>query len=131
MQEGRKPRDIVELALLYVGVPAVTLYPLGFTALGIQLWRDPFFPYTDFTTVWEALSLIRQTVVIATGIKLIYLSLVASALGMGIASVTLAFLERRKSRPEGKHTREGLNDHHLSLLLFVFVPVAALLIWST
>ena len=131
MQEGRKTRDIVELALLYVGVPAVTLYPLGFTALGIQLWRDPFFPYTDFTTVWEAVSLIHQTVVIATGIKLIYLSLVATALGMGIASLTLSFLRRRKGGAGGMDTRESRNGRLWSLLLFVFLPVAALLIWST
>ena len=37
MQESRKTRDIVEIALLYVGVPAVTRYPLGFVALGFQL----------------------------------------------------------------------------------------------
>jgi len=131
MQEGRKTRDIVEIALLYVGVPAVTLYPLGFTALGIQLWRDPFFPYTDFTTVWEAVSLIHQTVVIATGIKLIYLSLVATALGMGIASLTLTFLRGRKSRPDDKDISENWNGRLWSVLLFVLLPVAALLIWST
>jgi hypothetical protein len=97
------------------------------------LWRDPFFPYTDFTTVWEALSLIRQTVVIATGLKLIYLSLVASALGVGIASLTLTFLRRRKrSRPpEGKETGESRNGRLWSVLLFVLLPVAALLIWSS
>jgi hypothetical protein len=62
----------VEGGLLYIGIPAVTLYPLGFIALGIQLWRDPSFPYHDFTTIWEAVSLIPQTVVVATGIRLIY-----------------------------------------------------------
>jgi hypothetical protein len=30
-----KVKDIVEAALLYVGVPAITLYPLGFVALGL------------------------------------------------------------------------------------------------
>src|SRR5215208_1880411 len=132
MEEDRKIRDIIQGALLYIGVPAVTLYPLGFVALGIQLWRDPFFPYTDFTTVWEALSLIHQTAVIATGLKLIYLSLVASALGVGIASLTFTFLRRRKSRsPEGKDTHESRNGRLWSVLLFVLLPVAALLIWST
>ena len=38
------PRDLVEGGLLYIGIPAVTLYPLGFIALGVQLWRDPSFP---------------------------------------------------------------------------------------
>jgi hypothetical protein len=36
-----KVKEIVEAALLYVGVPAITLYPLGFVALGLQMWRDP------------------------------------------------------------------------------------------
>jgi len=36
-QEGIKPRDLVEGGLLYIGIPAVTLYPLGFVALGVQL----------------------------------------------------------------------------------------------
>ena len=133
MQEGRKTRDIVEVALLYVGVPAITLYPLGFVALGFQLWRDPYFPDTEFTTVWDALSLIHQTVVIATGIELVYLSLVATALGVGIASLTLTFLRRRKrSRPpEGRKTRESSNGRLWSVLLFVLLPLAALLIWSS
>jgi hypothetical protein len=65
--------NLVQLGLLYVGIPAVTLYPLGFVGLAIQLWRDPFFPYTDFTTIWVAVALIDETVVIATGIRLIYL----------------------------------------------------------
>jgi hypothetical protein len=30
-----KVKDIVEAALLYVGVPAITLYLLGFVALGL------------------------------------------------------------------------------------------------
>ena len=131
IQAGRKSRDIVELVLLYVGIPAVTLYPLGFVALGIQLWRDPFFPYTDFTTVWEALSLINHTVVIATGIKLVYLSLVSAVLGAGMASLTLTFLRRRKGRPYRNDRRESLNGSLWSLLLFILLPVAVFFIWST
>ena len=129
MQEGKKTRDIAEVALLYVGVPAVTLYPLGFVALGIQLWRDPFFPYTDFTTIWEAVALISQTVVIKTGIKLIYLSLVATALGVGIASLTSAFLQRRHKTEEYKQERPGRRLWRLYLL--ILLPLAALLVWTS
>ena len=57
-QGSTTPRDLVEGGLLYIGIPAVTLYLLGFIALGVQLWRDPSFPYHDFTTIWEAVSLI-------------------------------------------------------------------------
>jgi hypothetical protein len=89
-QGGIKPRDLVEGGLLYIGIPAVTLYPLGFVALGVQLWRDPSFPYHDFTTIWEAVSLIPQTVVVATGIRLIYTSLIATILGAAIGGVLRA-----------------------------------------
>ena len=91
MQAGTKTRDIVEVALRYVAVPAVTLYPLGFVGLGLQLWRDLFFPYTDFTAIWEAVSLISQRVVIRTG-ELIYLSLGRHPLGSG-----RRFFDRRLS----------------------------------
>jgi hypothetical protein len=46
-----KVKDVVEVALLYVGAPAVTLYPLGFVGLFIQLWRDNSFPYYDFSMI--------------------------------------------------------------------------------
>ena len=52
-----KAKDVVEVALLYVGVPAVTLYPLGFIGLFIQLWRDNFFPYYDFNMIWNAVAM--------------------------------------------------------------------------
>ena len=50
-------RDILGGALFYIGIPAVTLYPLGFIALSLQLWRDSDFPYNwafrgfDFTMI--------------------------------------------------------------------------------
>jgi hypothetical protein len=40
-----KVRDLVEVGLLYVGVPAVTPYPVGFVGLFVQMWRAEFFPY--------------------------------------------------------------------------------------
>jgi hypothetical protein len=43
-------RDLVQSLLFYVGIPAVTLYPLGFAALAIQLWNDPLFPYYTTST---------------------------------------------------------------------------------
>ena len=46
-----KVKDIVEVVLLYVGVPAVTLYLLGFVGLFIQVRRDNFFPYHDFNMI--------------------------------------------------------------------------------
>lgn len=83
-RRATKGRDLVETSLLYVGILAFTLYPLGFIALGIEMLRDPFFPYYDFDTVWNAVSLVPQTVVIGTGVRLLYLSLISTALGVGI-----------------------------------------------
>lgn len=42
----RSLRDVFGGLLFYVGIPTATLYPLGFVALSLQLWRDPDFPYT-------------------------------------------------------------------------------------
>jgi hypothetical protein len=67
-----KVRDLVEVALLYVGIPAVTLYPLGFVGLLIQLWPDNFFPYYDYDMVWNAVAMIPNTVVVGTGVELLY-----------------------------------------------------------
>lgn len=67
-----KVKDVVEVALLYVGVPAVTLYPLGFVGLFIQLWRDSFFPYYDFNMIWNAVAMVPHTEVVGTGVQLLY-----------------------------------------------------------
>ena len=63
-------KDLVQSLLVYVGIPAVTLYPLGFAALAIQLWNDPLFPYYDFATIWYAVTLVPKTVVMGTALPL-------------------------------------------------------------
>ncbi len=67
-------KDLVQSLLFYVGIPAATLYPLGFAALAIQLWNDPLFPYYEFDTVWYAATLVQNTQVVGTGFRLIFLS---------------------------------------------------------
>jgi hypothetical protein len=59
-QEGKKVRSLAESMLFYVGIPAVLLYPLGVLGLGIQLWREPLFPYSRLDTVWIAVSLVPE-----------------------------------------------------------------------
>ena len=39
-EETKPLRDILEGFLFYIGIPALTLYPLGFVALCLQMWRD-------------------------------------------------------------------------------------------
>lgn len=120
-----KVKDLIEVALLYVGIPAVALYPLGFVGLLIQLWRDDFFPYEHFNTIWNAVALVPHTVVIGTGIELLYLSLASTLVGLGVASLTLNFLHKR-------HAEEAENHKSLwSLYLVVLLPVAALLLWNS
>lgn len=125
-----KGRDLVETSLLYVGIPAFTLYPLGFVALGIEMLRDPFFPYYDFDTVWNAVSLVPQTVVIGTGVRLFYLSLISTALGVGIASLTYRLFHRRLQGDEAQPATIPLSGWW-RLYAVVLLPVAALLLWNT
>lgn len=122
-----KVKEIVEAALLYVGIPAITLYPLGFVALGLQMWRDPFFPATDFGPIWEAVSLVPRNQVIGTGIELLYLSAISTLFGVGIASLTFHFLKRHPSAAEKRRDRNGL----WGLYLIVLLPVAAVLTYNS
>ena len=121
-----KVKEIVEATLLYVGIPAITLYPLGFVALGLQMWRDPFFPYTDFGPIWDAVSLVPRTEVIGTGVELLYLSVISTLFGVGIASATFHFLRRDPSIEE-KHEGWGLWGPYLLVLL----PVAVVLAYNS
>src|SRR5919199_324765 len=95
-------RNILGGALFYIGIPAATLYPLGFLALSLQLWRDPNFPYNwvtsglDFPMIWYAASMVPKVVVIGTGVRLLLLSLFSTVLSMCIGSATLLWLQRWK-----------------------------------
>src|SRR5215210_9443096 len=91
-KESRSLRDILGGVLFYFGIPAFTLYPLGFMALSLQLWRDPDFPYNwassglNFAMLWYAASLVPKVVVIGTGVRLLFISLLSTILSMAIAS---------------------------------------------
>jgi hypothetical protein len=85
MEQGeKKVRSVAESALFYVGIPAAALYPLGVLGVGIQLWRDPLFPYSRLDTVWVAVSLVSERVV-ETGIRLLLLALVSTAFAAGVS----------------------------------------------
>ncbi len=137
-----KTRTIAEQALLYIGIPAITLYPLGLLTLAIQLCLDPSFPICDFATVWTSVSLIPETTVIGTGVYFAYLSLIATPLGMGVASLilTVRYLSRRpgrEGRPEHDRSRsleilrEGFRSrgrkHWWSTYLLILLPIAVLM----
>jgi hypothetical protein len=138
-----KGRNIAEQVLLYIGIPAITLYPLGLITLAIQLCLDPSFPICDFATVWMSVSLIPETTVVGTGIYFAYLSLIATPLGMGVASLILSLVSLSWQRGrEGRlkqdrfplslaNLREGLRSsgrkHWWSTYLLILLPIAAVL----
>ena len=85
-QHGEKRvRSLAEAVLFYVGIPAALLYPLGVLGVGLQMSKDPLFPYSRLDTVWIAVSLVPERVVIGTGIRLLFFALVSTAFGIGVS----------------------------------------------
>src|SRR5215212_3311076 len=128
-----KTKGVAELALVYIGIPGATLYPLGLLALLIQLLRDPHFPYYDPVTAWTAVSVIPQTVVIGTGISLAYTSLLAALAGLEVYYLTLLLLhhwQKRKNPSSGSEDsstrRESRRVLRWSLYLLPLLPLVLL-----
>jgi hypothetical protein len=138
-------RDLFGGLLFYVGIPATTLYPLGFLALSLQLWRDPDFPYTwassglNFSLLWYAVALVPKVVVIGTGIRLLLLAFLATFLSMALASLTLQSLRKwsvlkgkakyQRSEDLGrKKSLERLKRYHWLVSLVVVLPATVLLL---
>ena len=123
-------KDLVQSLLVYVGIPAVTLYPLGFAALAIQLWNDPLFPYYDFATIWYAVTLVPKTVVMGTALKLIVLSLSTTVLSTAAALMVLRSLLRRRglSLQELEEIPESKGMGRLAIYLLILVLVVAIFI---
>jgi hypothetical protein len=124
-------KDLVQSLLVYVGIPAVTLYPLGFAALAIQLWNDPLFPYYDFATIWYAVTLVPKTVVVGTALELILLSLCTTVLSTAAALMVLRSLLRRRGLSlqelEEIPERKGMGRWAIYLLVLVVVAIYILL----
>jgi hypothetical protein len=120
-------KDLVQSLLFYVGIPAVTLYPLGFAALAIQLWNDPLFPYYDFDTVWYAVTLVPQTQVMGSALKLIFISLGATAVGVGIALRVSRSVRRRRGLSV-EEMLEGRRRGRWAIYLLVLLSLAAFLL---
>jgi hypothetical protein len=123
-------KDLVQSLLFYVGIPAVTLYPLGFAALAIQLWNDPLFPYYDFATIWYAVTLVPKTVVVGTALELILLSLSTTVLSTAAALMVLRSLLRRRglSLQEIEEIPESKGMGRWAIYLIILVVVVAVYI---
>jgi hypothetical protein len=94
--EEKKVRSFAESVIFYVGIPAALLYPLGILGVGIQIWLDPLFPYSRLDTVWLAVSLVPEKVVIGTGIRLLFFALVYTAFGIGVSVLVVRGLIRQR-----------------------------------
>jgi hypothetical protein len=145
-EDSRSLRDILGGVLFYFGIPAFTLYPLGFIALSLQLWRDPDFPYNwassglDFTIIWYAASLIPKIVVIGTGVRLLSIALLSTILIMGVAAITLHLLRewnlikgwlKHEKRQNAARGWRGLNKwerRFWHLCLVTLLPITILVL---
>jgi hypothetical protein len=145
LADKRSFRDVFGGFLFYVGIPATTLYPLGFLALSLQLWRDPDFPYTwassgfNFAMLWYAVSLVPKVVVIGTGIRLLLLAFLATFLSMAVASLTLQLLrewsvikgkaQSQESQALSRWNRfDRLKRYHWLGSLVIVLPATVLLL---
>ena len=127
----KKIRSLAESALFYVGIPAAIIYPLGFLGLAIQLWRDPLFPYSRLDTVWVAVSLVPEKVVIGTGIRLLFFALESLAFGAGVSVLVVRGLLLLGRQPaEASAVGKG-GPRRWMLYLLLLMPLAVWGIWSS
>ena len=131
MDEDVNLRHTLESLLFYVGIPTVTLYPLGFVGLGLQMWNDPFFPYSHLDTVWDALSLVPQMEVIGTGVWLLYLSLISLAIGVGVATLVVRVFLLLGGVPAEQSAVAAPGRRGWMVYLLLLLPVAVLLLWNS
>ncbi len=141
-RETHSLRDVLEGFFFYVGIPALTLYPLGFVALCLQMWRDQEFPYSwdfggfNFGITWYTASLVPKVVVMGTGVRLLFLSLLACVLAMGVSSLAFNFLQRRWHVQQRWHLLEAWTGSRKREVMFwrlsfvTLLPLAVYIIWN-
>jgi hypothetical protein len=129
--EENNARSLAEAAIFYVGIPAALLYPLGGLGVGIQLWLDPLFPYSRLDTVWTAVSLVPEKVVIGTGIRLLYFGLLSTAFGLGVSVLVVRGLLLVGREPaEASAVGKG-GPRRWMLYLLLLMPLAVVVLWNS
>jgi len=127
----KRVRSLAESALFYVGIPAVLLYPLGVLGVGIQMSRDPLFPYSRLDTVWTAVSLVAEKVVIGTGIRLLFFALLSTAFGIGVSVLVVRGLILLGREPaEASAVGKG-GPRRWMLYLLLLMPLAVVGMWTS
>jgi hypothetical protein len=126
--EDAKVRSLAESVLFYVGIPAALLYPLGVLGVGIQMWLDPLFPYSRLDTVWTAVSLVPEKVVIGTGIRLLCFGLLSTAFGIGLSVLVVRALILLGREPaEASAVGKG-GPRRWILYLLLLMPLAVVML---
>jgi hypothetical protein len=129
--EEKNVRSLAESAIFYVGIPVALLYPLGVLGVGIQLWRDPLFPYTRLDTVWTAVSLVADRVVIGTGIRLLCFGLISTAFGIGVSVLVVRGLLLLGREPaEASAVGKG-GPRRWMLYLLLLMPLSVVVLWNS
>jgi hypothetical protein len=127
----KKVRTFAESVLFYVGIPAAALYPLGVLGVGIQIWRDPLFPYDRLDTVWIAVSLVPERVVIGTGIRLLLFALVSTAFAIGVSVLLVRGLILLGRTPAEVSAVGTGGPRRWMLYLLLLIPLAVVGLWSS
>jgi hypothetical protein len=127
----KKVRSLAESALFYVGIPAAALYPLGVLGVGIQVLRDPLFPYSRLDTVWLAVSLVPEKVVIGTGIRLLFFALLSTAFGIGVSVLVVrGLILLGREPPEASAVGKG-GPRRWMVYLLLLMPLAVVGMWTS
>jgi len=122
--EEKKVRSLAESVIFYVGIPAALLYPLGVLGVGIQMSKDPLFPYSRLDTVWTAMSLVPEKVMIGTGIRLLFFTLESTAFGIGVSVLVVRVLILLGREPaEASAVGKG-GPRRWMLFLLLLMPLA-------
>jgi hypothetical protein len=132
-QQGgeKKVRSLAESAIFYVGIPAALLYPLGVLGVGIQMWADPLFPYSRRDTVWTAVSLVPEKVVIGTGIRLLFFALESTAFGIGASVLVVRALILVGRQPAQASAVGKGGPRRWMLYLLLLMPLAVVGVWNS
>jgi hypothetical protein len=122
---------LAESVLFYVGIPAALLYPLGVLGVGIQVLRDPLFPYSRLDTVWLAVSLVPEKVVIGTGIRLLFFALLCTAFGVGVSVLVVRGLILVGSQPAQTSVVGKGGPRRWMVYVVLLMPLAVVGMWTS
>jgi hypothetical protein len=114
-----------------VGIPAAALYPLGVLGVGIQLLRDPLFPYSRLDTVWLAVSLVPEKVLIGTGIRLLLFALESMAFGIGVSVLVVRALILVGRQPAQASAVGKGGPRRWMVYLLLLMPLAVVGMWTS